>query len=568
MTAAVACLVTFYATGGLNLKTMTYTEMALTLGASAIVVWALLRAPGGRRDGFWPLALLLALTALTALSIAWSVQPDESFQDAGRMLAYSAVFAGAIALVRVAGPRWPAILGGLVLAAAIVCGYALLTKIFPDSLNPTDTYARLAEPFGYWNAVGLAAAMGAIGCMWLGSRRAGHALLSALAYPALGLMLLTLILAYSRGSLAALMIGLVLWFAVVPLRLRGAALLIVAGLGAGVAGAWDFKKHALSAEAVPLAQRTAAGHQLGVVVLLMLLLLTGAGIAIGFLTARRAPSAHSRRRAGATLLALLALMAVGFAGALAHSQRGLTGSISHTFNTLTDPNAKPPPNTPGRLTAIASVRARYWKEALQIFEAHPVLGAGADGYRTARLRYRNETLEVRHAHGFIVQTLADLGIVGLLIVLGLLGTWMAAAGRATHIFNRRWGGWGEWLRIKSGGRPGWRSSPQPYTPERIGMLSMLCLVVVFGAHSMIDWTWYTPGTACVALLCAGWLAGRGELSRPAAQDEGAPGGRPRGPRAPERPAPGAGMRDGPRGAAGDVDAVAAPAFRRSPQPGA
>ena len=43
------------------------------------------------------------------------------------------------------------------------------------------------------------------------------------------------------------------------------------------------------------------------------------------------------------------------------------------------------------------------------------------------------------------------------------------------------------------------------------MLSMLCLVVVFGAHSLIDWTWYVPGDACVALLCAGWLAGRGEL---------------------------------------------------------
>ena len=152
-------------------------------------------------------------------------------------------------------------------------------------------------------------------------------------------------------------------------------------------------------------------------------------------------------------------MAVGFAGALAHSQRGLTGSISHTFNTLTDPNAKPPPNTPGRLTAIASVRARYWKEALQIFEAHPVLGAGADGYRTARLRYRNETLEVRHAHGFIVQTLADLGIVGLLLALGLLGTWMAAAGRATHMFNRRWGPMGRVASHQIGRAP--RLAEQP-----------------------------------------------------------------------------------------------------------
>jgi tetratricopeptide (TPR) repeat protein len=38
--------------------------------------------------------------------------------------------------------------------------------------------------------------------------------------------------------------------------------------------------------------------------------------------------------------------------------------------------------------------------------------------------------------------------------------------------------------------------------------------VVFGIHSLVDWTWYVPGDACVALLCAGWLAGRGELAAP------------------------------------------------------
>jgi tetratricopeptide (TPR) repeat protein len=40
---------------------------------------------------------------------------------------------------------------------------------------------------------------------------------------------------------------------------------------------------------------------------------------------------------------------------------------------------------------------------------------------------------------------------------------------------------------------------------------MLCVVVVFGVHSFVDWTWYVPGTAGVALLCAGWVAGRGPL---------------------------------------------------------
>jgi O-antigen ligase len=513
--AAIFCWITFHAEGGLNPESLISTEMALTLVTGlAIAASVLLAATGRRARGFWPVALLLALTVWTALSIVWSVQPDTSWQEAGRMLAYSGVFGSGVALARAVPERWPAILGGLTLAAVVVCGYALLTKVFP-SLAPLDTFARLNEPYGYWNAVGLTAAMGVICCMWLGARRDGHALLRALAYPAMGLLLLTLVLAYSRGALVALALGLVLWLCVAPLRLRGATLLIVGALGAVAVAAWDFSRHALSSEGVPIAERATAGHELGALVVAMLAALTIAGIAIGFLTARRAPSLLARRRAGAALLAVIALALVAFAGALAHSQRGFTGSISHAVDALTDPNAKPPPNTPGRLTAVASVRARYWKEALQVFDAHPVLGSGAGGFATAHLRYETQTLEVTHAHGFIVQTLADLGLVGLAIVLALLLAWLAAAGRPTHPFNRRWTSWRAWLRIRSGAGPGWRRlrgrELTRYTPERIGMLSMLCLVVVFGAHSLVDWTWYVPGDACVALLCAGWLAGRGEL---------------------------------------------------------
>ena len=98
----------------------------------------------------------------------------------------------------------------------------MLTKVFPGALNPDEIYARLREPFGYWNAVGLTAALGVPGCLWLGARRSGHAALNALAYPALGLLLVTILLAYSRGALLAAGVGAAFWFAVVPLRLRGA----------------------------------------------------------------------------------------------------------------------------------------------------------------------------------------------------------------------------------------------------------------------------------------------------------------------------------------------------------
>jgi O-antigen ligase len=523
LTAGVACFVTFLAKGGLNLESMTTTEMALTIAAGLAVATAVVFTPAvrslveGPKYGLWPVGLLLAFAAMSGLSVVWSVQPDASWQDAGRLLAYGAVFGAAVALVRLAPDRWPAILGGLALAAAVVCAYALATKVFPGTLAPAVTYARLEEPYGYWNAIGLTAAMGVIGCMWLGARRAGHALLNALAYPAMGIMLVTLMLAYSRGALVALAIGLALWFCIVPLRLRGAAVLIVGALGAGAVVGWDFSRHVLTTDNIPLGERATAGHQLGALLLAMILLLTLVGVAIGFLTGRRPPSRATRTRAGAVLLALIALALVAGAGALAHSHRGFTGSISHAVDALTNPNAKPPPNTPGRLTAVASVRARYWKEALQVFDAHPALGAGAAGYETARLRYRTALLEVKHAHGFVVQTLADLGAIGLALALALLLTWIAAAGRATHPFNRRWTSWRAWLEIPAGTGPGWRKLGERdrlrrYTPERIGMLSMLCLVVVFGVHSFVDWTWYVPGDAFVALLCAGWLAGRGPLS--------------------------------------------------------
>jgi O-antigen ligase len=523
--AGVLCLVTFIAGAGLILGTMTTVEIALTLGGGvAIAATVVLTPADGPTYGLWPTGLLLAFAALSALSVVWSVQPDASWQDAARLFAYGTVFGLAVVLARAAPRRWPAVLGGVLLASVIVCGYALLTKVFPDRLGGEEIvyYARLREPYGYWNAIGLAAALGAIACMWLGARRAGHGLLSALAYPALGIMLVTVLLAYSRGALAALALGLALWFCLVPLRLRGATVLLTAGLGAGVVIAWDFSRPALTTDHATLAARVTAGHQLGVLLAAVLLALTLAGLAIGFLTSRRPGGGvpiRLRRRVGALLLSLPAIALIALVGLLATSHRGLYGSISHDLGSLTNPNASVPANGPGRLTAVGSARARYWNEALKVFADHPVLGVGAAGYETARLRYRTKPINVAHAHGFVVQTLADLGLVGLLLALALLATWLVAATRPGRAatgppLGLRWRAWRE-RRSASGqgsSRSERSSARRRYTPERIGLLTMLCLVVTFGVHSFIDWTWYVPGLSCTALLCAGWLAGRGPLT--------------------------------------------------------
>ncbi|MHB1999758.1 MAG: tetratricopeptide repeat protein [Solirubrobacteraceae bacterium] len=507
--AALLCLATFLGESGLNIERSTVVELLLTLLAGVSVAAAVLLAPVGRRiAATWPIALLLALSGLAAASISWSVAPNASWQEASMMLSYASVFVAAAAVARAAPARIEAVLGGIVAASAIVSGYALLSKVFPGEVGAYDAYARLIGPFGYWNATGLAAGMGIVASLWLGSRRSGHGLLRALAYPAMGLLMVTLMLAYSRGALIVTAIGVALWLCVVPLRLRAAALLIAAGACAAGVIAFDFAKASLSAEGVALAIQRSGGRELGVLLLALLLALLAIGVLVVFATDRRRPSAIARRRAGAALLAALALAALAVLGGLAASHRGLVGTISHAVSSVTNPNAPVPlANTPNRLTAVSSVRARYWKEAIEVFEGHPALGAGAGGYAVASERYRPANLVARNAHGYLVETLANLGALGLALTLLLLVAWAVAAGAATHPFNRRWRAWR------------WSGWPARYTPERIALLSALCIVATFGLHSLADWTWYAPGVACVALICAGWLAGRGPLHEPEVQPE-------------------------------------------------
>jgi tetratricopeptide (TPR) repeat protein len=490
--AAIICAVAFVADGGLQVGRTTPAEMGLILGGGVAVSGALLLAP--RRERLWgigPLALLLALAVLTALSITWAASPSEAWLETNRTLAYCAVFAAAVALAHSVPGRWSAVVGAITLSAVAISAYAVLTKVFPGALNPDEVYARLREPFGYWNSVGLAAALGVPGCLWLGTRRTGHQALNALAYPALGLLVLTMLLAYSRGAVLAAALGAAFWVVTVPRRLRAAAVLIAGVGGGGLIAAWAFGQNALTDDRVPVDLRNQAGLQLGLLLVAMLGLLALVGLGVGFARAARAPSPLVRDRAGVALLVALALIPAGGVAALSLGDRGLSGSISARWHQLTDASAPLPRNDNSRLTAAGSVRARYWDEALRIFKDNTWIGVGAGGYAIVRKRYRTADPAVRLAHGYVVQTLADLGLAGLAVSLALLAAWLASAARATG------------LRRRDRGRP--------FTPERIGLLTLFAVVIVFGVHSFVDWTWFVPANAAVALLAAGWIAGRGPL---------------------------------------------------------
>ena len=483
-------VVTFVASGGVELAPNTWIEIALALvGTAAAVVVLLIGAPG-RRWGAVTMGLFAVLVALTAASVSWSVAPDTSWVESGRTLSYMAVFGSSIAAARLFPGRWPAVLAAVCLLATVVSGYALMVKVLPASLDPGETFGRLRAPFDYWNATGLIAAMGLPPCLWAGARRERGRAIRAFAVPAATILISVIVLSYSRGAVLVAVIGLAGWFAFVPLRLRAALVLALGAAGAAVVSIYAVSTHALTANLVPLSQRTTAGHALGVLLVLTLAVLTVAGFASAFAMDRITLPARARRRIGTALLVAVALLPVAGVAGLAVSSRGLTGQISHVWDTLTSTTSGVG-NGPARLVQLGNSRGRYWSEGVRVGEHSLLRGVGALGYGTAVTRYTYDPRSVGHAHSYAVETFADFGLIGVALMVAMLASWSLAARRTLT--------------------PGGSGLPEEQRAERSGLLTMFAIVVIFGLHSAIDWTWFVPGTAIPALVCAGWVAGRGPI---------------------------------------------------------
>jgi hypothetical protein len=491
--AAALTLITLVAGTGTALTANTWTQLGSILVGAALIVTLLVAGAHGRRWGLTTLVLFAAVTAFTAASIAWSVQPDNSWLEANRTLSYLAVFAGAIALARLFPERWPAVVGAVAVTAAVISLYALVIKVFPETFDKLGLYGRIYLPLGYWNAMGLVAALGAPACLWAGARPVQSRWLRALAVPAIAVLVTVVILSYSRSALLALVLGIGCWFACVPLRLRGALVLALGLLGAAVLAGWAESTKALTNDNVALASRSTAGHGFGVVLVIILAALTWAGLFATSRSDRTQLTPVVRRRIGTALIVLVALVPVLGVAGLAASSRGLTGEISHAWHSLTAQKYVLS-DTKERIGSLESSRPRDWSEGITVARHALLAGVGAAGYGTARTRYTTNAFPVQHAHSYVIETFADFGLIGLALNLALLIAWAIAAARTVGV------------------RP--RDVPPERKAERAGLLTLACVVIVFGAHSAIDWTWFVPGTASVALVCAGWVAGRGPLTQP------------------------------------------------------
>ena len=388
---------------------------------AAICAWALLTVavlavPGSpfpsARWARVALAALAALAAWTWIAASWSSSPAGADQELELVLTYlPALAAGAIVWRERGAARVvePALAAG----ALIVIGYGLSGRLLPGIVHLQSSPragGRLEQPLTYWNATGALAAIGLVLCARLaGDATRPRALRIAAAAAAAPLGMGTY-LSFSRGAIICMVAGLAALVAMDRDRaqLRASAI----ALGAAVLAA---------AAAAPFGTVRALDHGHaaveGLVVFALLLAVAGAAALLQRRGGERSGPLPIRAAPAVAVVAVLALIPYA---AVVIAERGGTTSEA-AFGA-----------TNARLSDVGGHRLRYWRVAIDVAADHPLAGAGPGAFAVEWLRRRTIDERVRNAHSLELQTLADLGIIGLgLLAAVLAGCVLAAARRAT-----------------------------------------------------------------------------------------------------------------------------------------
>ena len=146
---------------------------------------------------------LFAFVGWVALSALWTASLPSTVLEVERDVVYPAGALAAAAVFDRQSSRH--LLGAICAAITLVSWYALATRIFPDRVATFDAFGgyRLFRPIGYWNALGLFAAMGMLLALGFAARgrQTGTRLLAA---ASLVVLAPTLYFTYSRGAWIAL----------------------------------------------------------------------------------------------------------------------------------------------------------------------------------------------------------------------------------------------------------------------------------------------------------------------------------------------------------------------------
>jgi O-antigen ligase len=385
--------------------------VAMTAALAATAALAGLSARRGRVSRpFLATGVALALLAAwVALSASWAANGVAVTLETKRSVLYAVAFlAAGLTVGAVARSAFLTVLAG---AIGVVGAAAVAMRVASGVPDHPYYGSLLGEPVGYPNTLGVLAAIGTVLAVGLAAGVSGHV---ARALRALApLLVLVLGLTGSRGGALALAIGLVVLLGIVGSHVRwscigtGATALALGG------GSWVVT--------------TVAWDGRGA------LAVAAAGVAALGAAAPRLDRPRASQLACALAIAAVAVLAVH------------------------------------RPATTSSLRTDYWRAALAEVRDRPLLGSGAGTFFLTWQERRRVDADVRDAHSLYVETLSELGPVGLALVLAVVVVPLVAA---------------------------WRRRGDRHVAAAAAGFA------VFVVHAGVDWDWEMPAVTLVALACA------------------------------------------------------------------
>jgi O-antigen ligase len=126
-----------------------------------------------------------------------------------------------------------------------------------------------------------------------------------------------------------------------------------------------------------------------------------------------------------------------------------------------------------RVTTFKTYRGDYWRVALGSFADHPVAGVGTRGFQVEFLREHDTRVFADDAHSLYIETLAELGLVGFLLLAALIAA------------------------VAGGLRRAYRAAPGDPL-----VVAAAAVLAAFAVHAGMDWDWEVPAVTLPALLLA------------------------------------------------------------------
>lgn len=447
-----------------------------------------------RTPALLALAALSGLTFWTGLSAQWSPLPGAAVADLQHTFCYLGLLV--LGLAASAGGHARGLARIVWVAVLVVAVAGVASRVLPDVVHATPDRMdyRLGWPLGYWNAFGALCAMGAVLGAGLAADPRQPALLRGAFAAGAVIEVCGAYLSFSRGTWLATIVGTAILLVIGVRRVR--LLLTLLGIGglAAVAVLRLSAYPALTTDPTAGIGQVRAGHAVAATLAVLALAAGSLQVLIAQAEGWSGAAPLSRRTRwiirGVSTAVIVAATGVLLLRSTTVDGRPGSGAdaaaswVQRQWQDFLHPAAFAGSGL-NRLTTSKGTRAELYRVALAEFSSHPIRGDGAGAFRPYYLRHRRISETVINAHSLELETLAELGVVGAMLLLVLLASIATAAARA----RRRARGLG-----------------------RTEAAAVAAAVSVWVAHSAVDWDWQISALTGTALVLSATLFGRERIS--------------------------------------------------------